>query len=347
MPAANLNSFEQKDAKDAKGSGAERTAKLLLIFVAFAPFCSNRCISIRRGADSSAAGIVSLPQTCPAGLSSPPSSAMTTQPTSSDPAPSGIITLTTDFGVGSHYVAIMKGVILSLNRQAEIVDLTHAVAAQDIRQGAWILAEVAERFPAGTIHVAVVDPGVGTGRRIVYAALAGQYFVAPDNGLLSRLALRRRPSKIISIEDPRFWLPSVSSTFHGRDIMAPVAAHLSLGLDPDELGRPLGELVMLDWAEVHVLPGKIQGRVSSIDSFGNLITDITSEMLRDAPTGEDTRVACDEHETLGIFRTYADQPPMTLVALIGSSGNLELAIVGDSAAAMLGISSGTPVTVSW
>ncbi|HEY5314023.1 MAG TPA: SAM-dependent chlorinase/fluorinase [Pirellulales bacterium] len=277
---------------------------------------------------------------------------MTTQPAtggpaSGSPAPSGIITLLTDFGTGSHYVAAMKGVILSLNRQAEIVDLTHGIRPQDIRQGAWTLAEVAERFPAGTIHVGVVDPGVGSGRRIVYAALGEQYFVAPDNGLLSRLALRSRPSKIVSIEDPRFWRPSVSCTFHGRDIMAPVAAHLSLGLHPDELGQALGELVMLDWAEVHVLPGKIQGTVSSIDSFGNLITDITSDMLRDTPTGEDTRVACDEHETLGIFRTYADQPPMTLVALIGSSGYLELAIVGDSAAAMLGIRSGTPVTVSW
>jgi S-adenosylmethionine hydrolase len=221
------------------------------------------------------------------------------------------------------------------------------VRPQDIRQGAWILAEVAGRFPPGTIHVSVVDPGVGTGRRIVYAVFNDQHFVAPDNGLLSRLALRGEPSKIFSVEEPRFWLPSVSSTFHGRDIMAPVAAQLSLGLNPDELGRPLGELIKLDWPEVHVLPGKIQGRVSSVDSFGNLITDITSEMLRDAPTGEDTRVACDEHETLGIFRTYADQPPMTLVALIGSSGFLELAIVGDSAAAMLGISSGTPVTVSW
>jgi hypothetical protein len=263
------------------------------------------------------------------------------------PEPNGIVTLLTDFGVGSHYVAAMKGVILSINRQATIVDLTHDILPQDIRQGAWVWAEVAQRFPTGTIHVAVVDPGVGTARRILYALVAGQHFVAPDNGLLSRLALRTPASKMIALENPRFWLPSVSSTFHGRDIMAPVAAHLSLGLDPDELGRPSGQCVQLDWPEVHVLPGKIQGSVSSIDSFGNLITDITSEMLRDAPNGEGTRVVCDEHETSGIFRTYADQPPMTLLALIGSSGYLELAIVGESAAAMLGIPKGTPVTVTW
>lgn len=262
-------------------------------------------------------------------------------------APSGIITLLTDFGPASHYVAVMKAVILGLNRQATIVDVTHGVSPQNIRQGAWLLAEVAERFPAGTVHVAVVDPGVGTQRRVVYAAIGEQHFVAPDNGLLSRLALRSRPDKIRSLENPRFWLPSVSSTFHGRDIMAPVAAQLSLGLDPDELGRLLDELVMLEWPEVQVLPGKIQGCVSSIDSFGNLITDISADMLRDAPTGESTRIICDEHETAGIFRTYADQPPMTLVALIGSSGFLELAIVGESAAAMLGIASGTPVTISW
>lgn len=268
-------------------------------------------------------------------------------PSASQPPPCGIITLMTDFGLGSHYVAAMKGVILSYSPRAQIVDITHAIGPQDIRQGAWTLAEVADRFPAGTIHVAVVDPGVGSERRIVWAAIGQQYYIAPDNGLLSRLALRSPPDKMIAIEAPRFWLPSVSSTFHGRDIMAPVAAQLSLGLEPDELGRRLDKLVMLDWPEVKVLPGKIQGRVSSIDSFGNLITDITAEMLRDTPTGETTRVSCDEHETAGIFRAYADQPPMTLLALIGSSGYLELAIVGDSAAAMLGIRSGTPVTVSW
>jgi S-adenosylmethionine hydrolase len=259
----------------------------------------------------------------------------------------GIITLTTDFGTGSPYVAAMKGVILSLNPRATIVDLTHGIAPQDIAGGAWTLEETTPWFPEGTIHVAVVDPGVGTGRLIVYARIGTQHYVCPDNGLLDRLARRSPPFTIVTVVRPEFWLPAVSSTFHGRDIMAPVAARLSLGLDPGELGPTQASLVMLDWPEVRILPGKVTGTVRSIDSFGNLITDISSEALKDAPTGEQLRVTCDEHETCGLYKTYADQPTMTLVAVVGSSGYLELAIVGDSAAAMLGIAKGTPVKVEW
>ncbi len=263
------------------------------------------------------------------------------------PGPGSIITLTTDFGVGSPYVAAMKGVILSLNPAVTIVDLTHAILHQDIREGAWTLADFTPWFPKGTIHVAVVDPGVGTERRIIYARIGEQQYLAPDNGLLGRLALRTPPSTIIALSDRAYWQPQVSNTFHGRDIFAPVAAHLSLGLAPERLGPAQDDLVHIAWPEVHIVPGKIQGSVSSIDSFGNLVTDITSDMLKDAPTDESVRVECDEHETLGIFRTYGDQPPMTLVALVGSSGHLELAIVGDSAAMMLGVGRGAKVTVSW
>jgi S-adenosylmethionine hydrolase len=261
--------------------------------------------------------------------------------------PRGIITLTTDFGVGSPYVAAMKGVILSINPQATIVDLTHAIPPQDVRHGAWVLGEVVERFPADSIHVAVVDPGVGSERQILYAQIGSRHFVAPDNGLLSRLALRSPPLRIVALQEPQYWLPQISRTFHGRDIMAPVAAHLSLGLDPMRLGRPQGDMIRLTWPEVCILPGKIQGTISAIDSFGNLITDITAEMLADTPTDERVRIECDEHETLGIFKAYADQPEMTLMALIGSNGCLELAIVGESAAMMLGIRKGTPVKVTW
>ncbi len=144
----------------------------------------------------------------------------------------------------------MKGVILSINPRATIVDLSHAVPPHDIRAGAIVLAETAPWFPPGTIHVAVVDPGVGSKRRIVYAQIGKQHFVAPDNGLLSRLAMFERPSKMISVEEPQHWMPAVSRTFHGRDIMAPVAARLSLGLSPDELGRPQQQLVEIPWAEV-------------------------------------------------------------------------------------------------
>jgi S-adenosyl-L-methionine hydrolase (adenosine-forming) len=261
--------------------------------------------------------------------------------------PPAIITLTTDFGEGSRYVAAMKGVILSINPQADLVDLSHSVRHQDIRQGAITLAESAPHFSPGTIHVAVVDPGVGTGRRLVYANIGGQQFVAPDNGLLGRLAAAERPSKIISLDEPRFWLPQVSSTFHGRDIMAPVAARLSLGLSPDELGGPLQALVELPWPEVQSVANKLAGEVVEVDSFGNLITNITREMLADVPTDESVTITCDEHTTQGIFSTYGDQPEMTLIALIDSGGRLELAIVGESASAMLGVRAGTPVQVTW
>jgi S-adenosylmethionine hydrolase len=258
-----------------------------------------------------------------------------------------IITLTTDFGTGSPYVAQMKGVILTINPEVALVDVTHAIGPQNIRQGALVLADTALEFPAGTIHVAVVDPGVGTERTLIYAAIGGHHFVAPDNGLLSGLAARHSPTTMIELARSEYWRPEPSSTFHGRDILAPVAARLSLGLAPSTLGPPRTELVQLDWPEARILSHKIEGEVISVDSFGNLVTNITTEMLTGAPTDETLIVRCDEHETHGLFRAYADQPPMTLIALIGSSGRLELAIVDDSAKIMLGVGEGERVTVTW
>ncbi|HEV3136502.1 MAG TPA: SAM-dependent chlorinase/fluorinase [Pirellulales bacterium] len=258
-----------------------------------------------------------------------------------------IITPTTDFGVSSPYVAMMKGIILSINPDVTLIDITHAIEPQNVRQAALALADTARWFPPETIHLAVVDPGVGTKRKIVYARIGQQDFVAPDNGLLSRLALATPPSTIISVTDPEYWLPAVSATFHGRDIMAPVAARLSLGLEPGRLGSVQHELVELEWTEACVSQKRIQGAVQSVDSFGNLITNIPADVLANVPRGEEVMVVCDEHETHGIFSTYADQPAMTLIALVGSSGHLELAIVGDSAAIMLGVTVGTPVTVTW
>jgi hypothetical protein len=261
--------------------------------------------------------------------------------------PPAIITLTTDFGEGSRYVAAMKGVMLSINPAARLIDSSHSVPPQDVRAGAIALAESAPFFPPGTIHVAVVDPGVGTARRIVYARIGAQQFIAPDNGLLSRLAAKERPSKIVSLDEPRFWLPRVSTTFHGRDIMAPVAARLSLGLSPDELGRPLDSLTSLPWPEAEQVANQITGEVIEVDSFGNLVTNISREMLAGVPTGETVTVACDEHVTQGIFKTYCDQPPMTLIALVGSGDQLELAIVDENASIMLGVTVGSPVVISW
>jgi S-adenosylmethionine hydrolase len=258
-----------------------------------------------------------------------------------------IITLTTDFGVSSPYVAAMKGVLLSINPELTIVDLTHSIPPQDIAAGALVLRDTALLFPSWTIHVVVVDPGVGTNRAILYAEIAGHRFICPDNGLLTWLAERHPPTKIIRVVEEQFFRQPVSPTFHGRDIMAPVAAQLSLGLEPEQLGPPLAELKMLSHVGAERMANKIQGQVVTIDSFGNLITNITRDMLSGVPRDESVTVRCDEHETLGIFDTYGEHPPMTLVALIGSNDSLEIAIVDDSAKIMLGVGVGAPVEVSW
>jgi len=258
-----------------------------------------------------------------------------------------VITLTTDFGTGSPYAAAMKGVILSINPAATLVDLTHDIRPQDVRHGAVVLADVSERFPEDTIHVAVVDPGVGTGRALLYARIGPQQYVAPDNGLLSRLVERTPAEKIVRLEDPDFWLQPVSSTFHGRDIMAPVAAHLSLGVEPDRLGTSLSTLGGLNWPQPVIKPGRIRGEVLEVDSFGNLITNITAEMLAGYPTDERLCVVCGIYETWGIFHAYAQGLPGMFLALIGSTGRLELAMVGDNAARRLDLGVGVPVTVAW
>ncbi|MEM6655695.1 MAG: SAM-dependent chlorinase/fluorinase [Planctomycetota bacterium] len=278
-----------------------------------------------------------------------------------------IVTLTTDFGTGSRYVGEMKGAILAVNPAGTVIDLAHTVPPQDVATGSRWLAESTVSFPAGTIHVAVIDPGVGTDRDIVYAEFNEQRFVCPNNGLLTNLAERASPVTIIRIENPRYWRRAVSSTFHGRDIMGPVAGHLSRGLAPCELGTALtpGCIVRLednppkpttidsrrdDPDETTTGGGvsqRIEGEVIEVDSFGNLITNIKSASLEGAPRDAALVVACEDHQTFGLQAAYADQPPMTLVALIGSGGRLELAIVDDSASAMLGVQVGAPVVVEW
>src|ERR1700676_2237258 len=176
------------------------------------------------------------------------------------------ITLTTDFGAGSPYVAAMKGVILSISPGVQLVDISHSVGPQNVRQGALLLADATPWFPAGTIHLGVVDPGVGTARRIVYAEIGDQRYLCPDNGLLSRLTLKTRPGRLVSVENSEHWLPAVSDTFHGRDIMAPVAAQLSLGWEPDLLGPTLAELTPLQWPAPTVGPREVSGTVLWIDS---------------------------------------------------------------------------------
>jgi S-adenosylmethionine hydrolase len=280
-----------------------------------------------------------------------------------------IITLTTDFGVGSPYVAALKGVILSINPDVRLIDLSHSIRPQQVREAAQLLNETTRLFPAGTIHLVVVDPGVGTSRAIIYVEIEEQRFVCPDNGLLSlilkrglnlkrdliqkrvqegaRLVKSSWPPTIRHITSEQYFRHPISDTFHGRDIMAPIAAHLSLGLSPKELGPTLESLQELAWPGAVKVANQITGEIIAVDSFGNLITNITRAQLGGVPTSTEVGIFSEDHETRGIFTTYADQPAMTLIALIGSCDQLELAIVNDSATTMLGLGISAPVEVRW
>lgn len=258
-----------------------------------------------------------------------------------------IITLTTDFGASSTYVAAMKGVILSINPAAVIVDVSHGVEPQNIRQGALTLADATGWFPEHSIHVAVIDPGVGTARRIVYAEINKQHYVAPDNGLLSILVERHTPARVFAVENPQYWLPAVSLTFHGRDIMAPVAARLSMGLVPAKLGPPVDRLESIPWPAPAKGADSITGWIISVDSFGNLISNIEGELLLGLPAETLKRIRCGNREIRGIVRTYGERPAGSLAALVGSSGRLEVAVVGGNAAAELKVGIDELVEVSW
>jgi S-adenosylmethionine hydrolase len=256
-----------------------------------------------------------------------------------------IITLTTDFGTDSPYVAQMKGVILSINSAAIVVDVTHAIGPQDIRQGAIVLEDVAPRFPTGSIHICVVDPGVGTERRIVCAEIDGRYYIAPDNGLLSRMAAGDPAARQVAITNPAYHMANVSPTFHGRDIMAPAAAHLSLGTSLDELGQTIDELVSFSWPEVTFDGRQIRGSILAVDCFGNLITDIDVCHAAQLGSLDSVLVLCSGQTISGVVRTYGQRPAGSLIALFGSSGKLEIALVNGSAAVQLSAEIGDVVKI--
>lgn len=260
-------------------------------------------------------------------------------------APS-IITLTTDFGRADTYVAQMKGVILSVNPAATIVDVTHEIPPQDITRGSLALGEMWRTFPPGTIHVAVIDPGVGTSRGILGAKCDDRLFVLPNNGLLSHVCKTSPADEIVELQDQRFWRTSVSNTFHGRDIIAPVAAHLSLGVGLGKLGPPATDIRWLDLPMPQFEEQRLIGQIIGIDRFGNLITDIELAHLRQIPTTEIV-IRCKQRRIEGISRTYAQHPPGILIALPDSQGHLALAIVGGNAALQLDAKISDAVVLTW
>lgn len=257
-----------------------------------------------------------------------------------------LITLTTDFGTGSHYVAAAKGVILALNPEVRILDLSHDIPAQDLREAAFFLTATLPYFPPDTLHVVVVDPGVGSERAILYVEFANLRLLVPDNGCWTWLIEggRRKP-RVIRLTEKRFWRGRISPTFHGRDIFAPVAANLSLGLDPRELGPIVSDWVRLDRPAPRHESNTIAGEVIYVDRFGNLITNIPGEaLIRD---DRPKHIRIEGVEVPHIVRTYSDVEPGTLVALVSSSEWLEVAVNQGDAARQLDARIGTPVTIEW
>jgi S-adenosylmethionine hydrolase len=253
-----------------------------------------------------------------------------------------IVTFTTDFGAHDGYVGALKGVVLSLAPQATLVDIAHGVPARDVAAGAVALAQAAPLFPPGTIHVAVVDPGVGGARADLIVAAAGSFFIGPDNGVLSLAA--REPRQIHRIEAPAFRREPVSPTFHGRDVFAPAAGRLAAGAAIAEAGSAQASMVELGAPPLHRRDGVIEGEVIHVDGFGNLITSLPAEVV--ARMSPDATIEVEGgagrfEPQLG--RTFSDVESGALIAYIGSGGQLEIARRDGSAARRLGAERGTIV----
>ena len=240
------------------------------------------------------------------------------------------ITLTTDFGAVDPFVGIMKGVIAGIHPEAQVIDISHGVPPQDIMAGALILRHSVCYFPRGTIHVAVVDPGVGGDRRPLLVEGDGNYFVGPDNGVLSLALEGKEPTRIIQLSNPAYHLQPTSGTFHGRDIFAPVAAHLSRGVDPAAFGLTVDNFTRIQWPKIVKSQRAIEGEVVYIDGFGNLFTTIQEQDLAALP---DKNISVTIRDTTihGLSRNYAAVDDGRCLTLINSWGLLEIACYKDNA----------------
>lgn len=278
-----------------------------------------------------------------------------------------IITLLTDFGEDDSYVGAMKGVMLSILPDVRLVDISHCIAPQNIRQAALMLSNVYQYYPAYTVHLIVIDPGVGGDRRAIALETPQGRFVAPDNGVLSYVWQQEAEARAVILENQAYWRPSPSHTFHGRDIFSPVAAHLARGVPLGEFGEAVGEIALLPMPDLLISSGSIQGEVIHIDHFGNVLTNITELRWIDEsrialhPIGlvkgsvkpdepilidsKNARINCGWHTLNGLHHTYSDVPKGRFIALVGSSGELEIAMNQGSASENLAIKIGDPVTL--
>jgi S-adenosyl-L-methionine hydrolase (adenosine-forming) len=255
-----------------------------------------------------------------------------------------LITLITDFGTHDWFVGTMKGVIASLAPGAKVIDLTHDLPPGDIRGGAFALAASHRFFPKASIHLAVVDPGVGSRRKAIAVQTAQGVFVGPDNGVLSWALAKAKIRAIHALENEAYFLQPVSRTFHGRDVFAPVAAHLSRGVPIREFGPALKDFVRLEWPQPRVRRGGFEGEVVYIDCFGNAITNLEERLLESSG-----RATCEVYAkrrwNCPLEAFYQAVPPKRPVALVGSSGFLEIAVNGGSAEKALEVRVGTRVVL--
>jgi S-adenosylmethionine hydrolase len=257
-----------------------------------------------------------------------------------------LLTLTTDFGLDDAYVAAMKGVMLSIDPTLHFIDVTHGVAPQDVMEAAFVLREAAPYFPPETVHLAVIDPGVGTERQALAARIGEQFFVGPDNGLFSLLLDGAEPEAVVSLDRPAFWrTPEPSATFHGRDIFAPAAAHLAAGRPLSDLGSPVDAIQRLHWVQPLADDQGIRGWVVHVDHFGNAITNVPASLLEAHRAGRGVKCYAGSTALDAVHRTYADVEAGEPLALVGSSGFLEVGVNGGDAAQLLSIRKGSVVHV--
>jgi hypothetical protein len=259
-----------------------------------------------------------------------------------------IITLTTDFGLNDHFVGTVKGAILSIAPDAEIVDICHSVQAFDILDGALALAQAYSYFPTRTVHIVVVDPGVGSARRPILASSDKYNFVAPDNGVLSLMYAREERLNVRHITSEHYFLQPLSNTFHGRDIFAPVAGYLAKGVDQEKFGLEITDFVRFNAPRPKAVDAKtLRGIVLKVDRFGNLITNITAQdapALFQAPLPA-FKLAIGQREVTSFKTNYADGAPNELFAILGSMGYLEIAANRSAAAQLAGAGKGTEVSL--
>jgi S-adenosyl-L-methionine hydrolase (adenosine-forming) len=259
-----------------------------------------------------------------------------------------IVTLTTDFGISDHFVGTIKGVILEINPEAEIIDISHSVQAFDVLDGALAIAQAYSYFPASTVHLVVVDPGVGTARRPIILSTERHHFVAPDNGVLSLIYGREERVHVRHVTAQHYFLQPISNTFHGRDIFAPVASYLSKGVDSEKFGDEITDYVKFNAPKPKPVDQQtLKGVVLKADRFGDLITNITPQ---DAPMlfGENPapfKIVIGKHEITDVKTSYAEGEPGEVFAILNSMGYLEIAANRAPAAQIVGTAKGTEVSI--